>query len=92
VGRDDNFFDIGGNSLLAVAVFRRIGDRTEVPLALTDVFRYPTIRTFAAHLARAGSQRQIGEPVAGERSDGDDAPSGVDRGAMRRRALARRGS
>jgi hypothetical protein len=92
VGRDDNFFDIGGNSLLAVAVFRRIGDRTEVPLALTDVFRYPTIRTFAAHLARAASQREVGAPVGGERSDSDDAPSGVDRGAMRRRALARRGS
>jgi len=91
-GRDDNFFDIGGNSLLAVAVFRRISDRTDTAIALTDVFRYPTIRMFAAHLSRAGSQGKIGAPVAGERSAGDDAPTGIDRGAMRRRALARRSS
>ena len=61
VRRDDNFFDIGGNSLLAVAVFRRISDRTDAALALTDVFRYPTIRTFAAHLSRVGRQEGVRE-------------------------------
>ena len=50
VGRDDNFFDIGGHSLLAVKVFRRLADATAAPLALTDIFRFPTVRTFAAHL------------------------------------------
>ena len=90
VGRDDNFFDIGGNSLLAVAVFRGVGDRTGAALALTDVFRYPTIRSFAAHLAR--SQGETGSSDGTERSAVDDAPTGIDRGAMRRRALARRGA
>ena len=86
VGRDDNFFDIGGHSLLAVKVFRRLTDVTEVPLALTDIFRFPTVRTFAAHLGAghvAGTDRHDGVTSAG-------APTGTDRGAMRRRALARR--
>jgi hypothetical protein len=89
VGRDDNFFDIGGHSLLAVKVFRRLSDETAAPLALTDVFRYPTVRAFAAHLAVVSGDGPAAagptaEPVAA-------APTGSDRGAMRRRALSRRG-
>jgi hypothetical protein len=85
VGRDDNFFEIGGHSLLAVKLFRRLTDATTVPLALTDIFRYPTVRTFAAHLASAeGSSAGAAAPTA-------TAPTGTDRGAMRRRAMARRG-
>lgn len=86
VGRDDNFFEIGGHSLLAVKVFRRLTDSTDVPLALTDIFRYPTIRTFAAHLAVSASTSA--GAAAGPSAA---APSGTDRGAMRRRALNRRG-
>jgi natural product biosynthesis luciferase-like monooxygenase protein len=84
VGRDDNFFEIGGHSLLAVKVFRRLSDETKAPLALTDVFRFPTVRTFAEHLAG----------VLGKATDAPAAeagPVGTDRGAMRRRALTRRG-
>jgi Phosphopantetheine attachment site len=87
VGRDDNFFDIGGHSLLAVKVFRRLTEATAAPLALTDIFRFPTVRSFAAHL---GTLQGAVTP------DGDQhapaaAPTGTDRGALRRRALSRRG-
>ncbi len=88
VGRDDNFFDIGGHSLLAVKVFRRLSDATSARLSLTDVFRFPTVRTFAAHLdalQSAGTDDASPAPAA------VSAPTGTDRGAMRRRALARRG-
>jgi natural product biosynthesis luciferase-like monooxygenase protein len=85
VGRDDNFFDIGGHSLLAVKVFRRLGEATEAPLALTDVFRFPTVRTFATHL-----DTLTGAPVA-DRAEPSGGATGVDRGAMRRRALTARG-
>ena len=84
VGRTDNFFDIGGHSLLAVNVFRSLADATGASISLTDVFRFPTVEQFAAHL-----DRLLGD--AG--SDSADRPpdSGSDRGAKRRRALARRG-
>jgi hypothetical protein len=81
VGLDDNFFEIGGHSLLAVKVFRRLAEATGADLALTDVFRYPTVRSFASYLTSIG------------RSDApfeDRPPSGTDRGSLRRRALARR--
>ena len=85
VGRDDNFFDIGGHSLLAVKVFRRLTDATAAPLALTDIFRFPTVRTFAAHLGAlqgaAPGGIDAGAPAVA-------APTGADRGAMRRRALS----
>ena len=89
VGRDDNFFDIGGHSLLAVKVFRRLSDATSARLALTDIFRFPTVRSFAAHLhgllgRDSGATEAAAAPAAA-------APTGTDRGAMRRRALARRG-
>jgi hypothetical protein len=86
VGRDDNFFEIGGHSLLAVKVFRRLTDATDVPLALTDVFRYPTVRAFAAYLASAT------QTTAGAAASAPAAPTGTDRGAMRRRAMSRRGN
>jgi natural product biosynthesis luciferase-like monooxygenase protein len=82
VGRDDNFFDIGGHSLLAVKVFRRIGAETGVAIALTDVFRFPTVRTFAAHLSTLDGAAP-GSPTT-------SAAVGADRGALRRRALGRR--
>jgi AMP-binding enzyme/Phosphopantetheine attachment site/AMP-binding enzyme C-terminal domain len=86
VGRDDNFFEIGGHSLLAVKVFRRICDATSASLSLTDVFRFPTVRTFAAHLGTLGPDGHAAAP------SGEPAPVGADRGAMRRRALGRRGA
>ena len=85
VGRDDNFFDIGGHSLLAVKVFRSLTDATGAPLALTDVFRFPTVRTFATHLGALQGNGAAAEAAA------PAAPTGSDRGALRRRALARRG-
>ena len=88
VGRDDNFFDIGGHSLLAVKVFRRLSDTTAAPLALTDIFRFPTVRTFAAHL---GALQGTAAPVPADAAAVVAAPTGSDRGAMRRRALSRRG-
>jgi hypothetical protein len=85
VNRDDNFFDIGGHSLLAVKVFRRLSELTGAPLALTDVFRFPTVRTFAKHLGTLA-----GDAPAAGRSPDSSGPTGADRGVMRRRALATR--
>jgi hypothetical protein len=86
VGRTENFFDIGGNSLLAVAVFRQLQEQTGLPIALTDVFRYPTVAGFAAYLRQRGG-------TDGEPADANSARSeGLDRGARRRKMLeGRRG-
>jgi hypothetical protein len=83
VGRDDNFFDVGGHSLLAVKVFRRISDATEAQLALTDVFRFPTVRTIAAHIRALQDGVREQHPRVG-------SATGLDRGVMRRQVLTRR--
>jgi hypothetical protein len=50
VGVDDNFFDLGGHSLLVVQAHRKLRDLCPKPLSLTDLYRFPTIRGLAGHL------------------------------------------
>ncbi|MCE9606887.1 MAG: LLM class flavin-dependent oxidoreductase [Planctomycetia bacterium] len=77
VGLDDNFFDIGGHSLLVVRMHRRLAQAITVPVALTDLFRFPTIRTLTAHLT-------------GPSSSADAAAETADRAKQRRDSLDRR--
>ena len=48
---NDNFFDLGGHSLLAVQTHRALHKELDLPgLAITDIFRFPTLGALAAHL------------------------------------------
>ena len=51
---DDNFFDLGGHSLLVVQVHRKLQEVLGRALSLTDIFRFPTIRALSSYLT-AGS-------------------------------------
>jgi natural product biosynthesis luciferase-like monooxygenase protein len=77
VGAEDNFFDLGGHSLLVVQVHRRLREQVPKPLSLTDLYRFPTIRSLAEFLANEGGDERL------EKSK--------DRGAARRELLLRRG-
>jgi len=50
VGIDDNFFEIGGHSLLAVRAISRVRERLKVEVPLQTLFRCPTPAQFAASL------------------------------------------
>ncbi len=51
VGIDENFFDLGGNSLTLVRVHSRLKqDDPEANISVIDLFRHPTIRTLAEFL------------------------------------------
>jgi natural product biosynthesis luciferase-like monooxygenase protein/amino acid adenylation domain-containing protein len=54
VGMQDNFFDIGGHSLLTVKVQAQLRERLRRVVPITDLFRFPTIRGLAAHLGADG--------------------------------------
>ncbi|HEV2146752.1 MAG TPA: amino acid adenylation domain-containing protein [Longimicrobiaceae bacterium] len=54
VGADDNFFDLGGHSLLVVRVQRRLSEAFGRDVPLVDLFQYPTVRALAKHLAGDG--------------------------------------
>jgi thioesterase domain-containing protein len=47
IGIDDNFFDIGGHSLLAAQLIAQVQSSTKRKVAVSAIFRAPTIRAFA---------------------------------------------
>lgn len=55
---DDDFFSIGGHSLLAIEVSLEIMDRLCVRLGLEDIVAFPTIRQLTAHLEQLRSDCQ----------------------------------
>jgi amino acid adenylation domain-containing protein len=50
VGTDDNFFDLGGDSLLLTSVHGQLQVELNREIPVTDLFQFPTIRRLAAHL------------------------------------------
>ena len=74
IGLDETFFDAGGHSLRLVRVHARLEEVFARTLPITDLFRLPTIRSLAAHLAGAGAAAEtppatadgssLGGPVA----------------------------
>ncbi|MCB1055849.1 MAG: amino acid adenylation domain-containing protein, partial [Acidobacteria bacterium] len=50
VGLDDNFFDLGGHSLLLLQVQRRLEALVPEPPSLVELFQYPTLRSLSAFL------------------------------------------
>jgi amino acid adenylation domain-containing protein len=44
VGIDDNFFDLGGHSLLMVGVHNKLRERFKKDVPIADLFKHPTIR------------------------------------------------
>ncbi|CAO3437382.1 amino acid adenylation domain-containing protein [Azospirillum endophyticum] len=54
VGRDDDFFALGGNSLSATRLVAAIRDRLELPVPFTLPFLHPVLKDMAAELQAAG--------------------------------------
>jgi amino acid adenylation domain-containing protein len=52
VGINDNFFDLGGDSLLLTALHRQLQIELKREIPITDLFQFPTIRRLADHLGR----------------------------------------
>jgi natural product biosynthesis luciferase-like monooxygenase protein len=50
IGMEDNFFDLGGNSLIAVALIGDIRSVFEVDLPLINLFRSPTVESLAKQI------------------------------------------
>ncbi|HEX3133900.1 MAG TPA: amino acid adenylation domain-containing protein [Planctomycetota bacterium] len=75
IGRDDNFFDLGGTSLLLTQVHERLGRELARELPITLLFERPTVRSLAEALAS--------DTVAAV------AASAAERGVQQRNALLR---
>jgi amino acid adenylation domain-containing protein/non-ribosomal peptide synthase protein (TIGR01720 family) len=60
----DNFFDLGGHSLLLVRVHAELRKRLQRQIAVVDLFRYPTVEALARHLAPESAAAAV--PAAAE--------------------------
>ena len=67
IGIDDDFFELGGNSLLATQATSRIGRELSVPITVRTVFEQPTVRQLSRALAadRSALAQQIAPPLVG---------------------------
>jgi thioesterase domain-containing protein len=72
VGRQDNFFDLGGNSLLAMSVTNLIG-RMGVNMSPLDVFSFPTIQSFAEKIS-ANQKRPLDDTAVCIRKGASEYP------------------
>jgi len=55
VGPDENFFDLGGDSLLIVAVHAQLQKLLQREIQVVDLFEYVTVRSLARHLGEAAA-------------------------------------
>lgn len=73
---DDNFFDLGGNSLLTIRVKSLVEASFHIELSVVDMFKYPTIRSLAEHMSNPQHEIVLDE--------------GHDRAEARKKAFERR--
>lgn len=64
IDADANFFDVGGHSLLLVALHDRLGSDLGVSVPISELFRFTTIRSQAAYLDALRSPHAGAAPVA----------------------------
>ncbi|CAI0898473.1 Linear gramicidin synthase subunit D [Serratia rubidaea] len=72
IGADDNFFDIGGHSLLAARLAEAIGQRLGVKTYVRDIYEFPTVAALTRELAQRSGQAQPeldSEPVRALQED-----------------------
>ncbi|WP_225912764.1 non-ribosomal peptide synthetase/type I polyketide synthase [Nostoc flagelliforme] len=58
VGIYDNFFDIGGQSLLIIQVGNKVREIFSSHILVTDLFKYPTISSLAKYLSQENNVEQ----------------------------------
>jgi len=79
VGVDDNFFDLGGHSLLVAQIHGRLETALGRTFPLMLLFTQPTVRSLAASLAGSEPEEQFSAETIKDRAD------------LRRASTARRG-
>lgn len=62
VGVDDNFFDLGGHSLLVVMVNDKLRGMFDRDIPVVDMFDHPTVSSLAKYLSQGRSDQPSSQP------------------------------
>ena len=91
VGAKDNFFAIGGHSLLAVQAHREIrAELGAAKLSITDIFRFPVLEALAAHIEKSAGPAVAATAIPQAVPQAAPAVADNDRADTRADAMARR--
>jgi amino acid adenylation domain-containing protein len=63
VGINDNFFDLGGHSLLMIRVLRRLQEIVDQNISMITLFQYPTIGSLCNYLSGETIERSSFEKI-----------------------------
>jgi amino acid adenylation domain-containing protein len=66
IGANDNFFEIGGHSLLLMEVYNRLKELIDYKLTVVDLFKYPTIRSLSKYIYDMKNHGQVKEEMEEE--------------------------
>ncbi|MAE65561.1 MAG: hypothetical protein CMJ18_14925 [Phycisphaeraceae bacterium] len=78
VGTTDNFFDLGGHSLLLVRLQSALADLVGREIPIVDLFQHPTVQSLAAHLGGGAEPNPSLVAAARARRRTDRAPDGAE--------------
>ncbi|MBW4592861.1 MAG: amino acid adenylation domain-containing protein [Brasilonema angustatum HA4187-MV1] len=63
IGVNDNFFDLGGHSLIATQILSRVREVFRVELSFHQIFANPTIESLAQLIAEGDKEKQLQRPT-----------------------------
>ncbi len=75
IGVHDNFFEMGGHSLLAIQLISRINNHFKTNLAVTALFDQPTIDLFVKNIPQSVSLHNLSMPVLAKLNSGQRTPA-----------------
>lgn len=78
IGLQDNFFDLGGHSLLLIQLHRRLREELGAEILMLDVFQHPTVSALAELLQRKRSDDRPEARFAGAQERAEKIRKAVD--------------
>ncbi|MCP4153447.1 MAG: non-ribosomal peptide synthetase, partial [bacterium] len=88
VGVDDNFFDIGGNSLKIIQLNHKLNEHLDTNITVAILFKWMTVRSFSRYLEK----EKAGENVTGDTIDRSEKLAKAKKNRDKRKSKRRRGS